>query len=327
MITRTNGSKWGIKIPGDDFTPEIHSLINNAKIFIVVCGYNFSPLVHKTSIIPLLIAKKNSGINVLFIAPPGMIRFGNTNHTTNIQHLVNNDVGVILNSKNHSKWLISDYGYYYGSLNFTHSSMRDKVEVISFSERLRRRTIPKWMSETANELLNFAINETRRTQNILSTLNLGMINIDNLRILNLVLNKILKYNPSISKVLETLENYEQARLELLKIIDQTFLFNDEIYFNKLWSKISRIIFYLDYLAEIGNSIYINFEYKSYKSIDSDLDVLLDKYNRIHSVFKRQIDETILFIEYNSIAEKKQNKLSELLDNSIEILTNYKSESQ
>lgn len=321
MITRTNGSKWGIKDSKQDFTPEIHSIINKAKTFIVVCGYNFSPLTHKTSIIPLLIARKNAGVNVLFIAPPSMIHFGGTNHSNLIQYLINNDIGVILNSYNHSKWIISDNGYYYGSLNFTHSSMKDKIEVVSFCNSIGGSRSPIWMSETSNELLTFAIIQTRNTKAIMDTLHLGMININTLRILNLTLNRILRFNPSIEKILTTLDNYEEVRLDLSKIIDDIFPFTNFESLDKFWHELSKAVHSLDRLAVIGNNIFLKIETQKDKSLDFELNY----YNKVHTVFRRQIINLKMLVEKDQIIDSKQEKTTTLITESERVLTKHMDE--
>lgn len=318
MITRTNGSKWGIKNTGVNFTTEIHSIINKATRFIVVCGYNFSPLTHATSIIPLLIAKKNSGVNVLFIAPPDMLSWGRTNHATIIQHLSNNGISVLLNSYNHSKWILSDYGYYYGSLNFTHYSMTSRVEVVSYCEKINRSSAPMWMAETANELLSFAIDETRNITSILSTLDLGLANINNLRILNLILTRILKYNPSIEKIEITLENYETVRMELSSMVDHAFYLTSFETFNLFWTKISSTIQVLDRLAFIGNSVYLKNSFQDKSELDSELKL----YNRIHRIFTLKIYDLISLIEKKGINWIKHEKSINSLNESLKILEEF-----
>jgi hypothetical protein len=320
MITRTNGSKWGIKDSGVDFTPEIHSIIDNATTFIVVCGYNFSPYNHRTSIIPRLIAQKNAGVDVLFIAPPTMWGFGNTRHTGNIQHLVNNNIGVVLNSNNHSKWLLSDYGYYYGSLNFTASSMTTKVEIVSFCDTLHRarRPIPQWMTDTKSELLNFAISELRNFNTVVATMNLGTVNANTLRILRRTLTRILRYNPSIEKIETTLENYEDVRLELSSIIDNYFPLTSFDKLNEYWRQINNSISTLDRLAFAGNDILLRNENQTLRGLN------LVGYNKLHDNFTSRINDLTTFTQENKFEEVRQEKLISLTTQTENILNNYKS---
>jgi hypothetical protein len=307
MIYRTNGSKWGIKDSGLDFTPDIHSIIDNSNKYIIVCGYNFSPLTHRTSIIPRLIARKNAGVDVLFISPPRMWGYGNTKHTTNINHLVNNNIGVILNSNNHSKWLLSDFGYYYGSLNFTAASMLTKVEVISFCDKLHqpRHAIPLWMQETKTELLNFAIHELRAFNSVAATVNLGTINGKTLLKLRRVLKRILKFNPSIEKIETTLLNYEDVRIELSTIIDDYFTCVNFESLNQIWRRINNSISTLDRLAFEGNEIFLN------NLAQPLIEPNSDEYNTLHEQFVTRIEALRDYINDNNIKENRLEKLIQI----------------
>lgn len=319
MITSLNGSKWGIKDSGVDFTPDIHNIIDNATKYIVVCGYNFSPYTNKTSIIPRLIAKKKLKVDVLFIAPPRMWGFGNTKHTGNIQHLVNNNIGVILNSNNHSKWLLSDFGYYYGSLNFTATSMKKKVEVVSFCNSLLglSRPNPQWMTDTKNELLNFGISELKNFNKVVATMNLGLVNVKTLNILQRALTRILRYNPSIEKIETTLENYEDVRLELSSIIDILYPLTSFETLNEFWRQINNSISTLDRLAFAGNDVFLKNEDQSLRNSD------LVEYNKLHDLFKLNIEEIIKFTLENKIESKPQEKLIRLTAQTEQILINNK----
>ena len=284
MIIPGNGSKWGIKPSGIDLSGDIHKIIDYANNFIVVCGYNFSPYNHPTSIIPRLIARKNAGVNVLLILPPKMWGFGNKNHTNNIQHLLVNGIGVILNSNNHSKWIISDYGYYYGSLNFTTVSMKRRVEVVSMCDALQQPNIPWWMNQTKQELLGHAVTELNNFNNMAATTNLGAINTSVLTSLQNIFGQILRYNPEIKKVQKTLLNYEDVRINLSSIIDFYFPLIKLSDLDKVWQNINNAIYTLDTLAFIGNDILLKYESQSLQGSE-----VID-YNQNHDFFSRQIEE-------------------------------------
>lgn len=319
MINPGNGSKWGIKPSGTNLTADIHDIIDNATSFIVVCGYNFSPFNHPTSIIPKLIAQRNAGLDILLITPPNMWGFGNRNHTNNIQHLINNGIGVILNSHNHSKWIISDYGYYYGSLNFTAASMTTKVEVVSFCDSLHQAHIPWWMNQTKQELLQFAVSELNVFNTVRATTNLGAVNIATLTTLQGVFQRILRYNPEIEKVERTLLNYEEVRLELSTIIDAYYPLISIIELNTIWSLINNLVYTLDRLAYAGNDILLKYQNQSLRGFS------ILGYNRIHDNFVRQVERLIITIQENDLktlthekviglTRKIENKLNDLLEN-------------
>ena len=217
-----------------------------------------------------------------------MWAFGKKNHTTNIQHLVTNGVGVILNSKNHSKWILSDAGYYYGSLNFTAESMTKKVEVVSYCDTFQRvrGTIPQWMTETKEELLDFSIGELKKFNSSIQTVNLGSVNANILATLRRALTKILKYNPSIEKIETTLLNYEDVRLELSSIVDELFPIVPFKILDKYWEQINITINILTELACCGNDIWVN------EQAEGADDKAFKEYNQLHSNFVSAVETLI-----------------------------------
>lgn len=301
MINPGNGSKWGIKPSGTDLTVDIHDILNNSNDFIVVCGYNFSPYNHSTSIIPSLIRKRNSGVDVLVILPPKMWGFGNRNHTNNIQHLINYNIGVILNSNNHSKWIISDYGYYYGSLNFTTISMKTRVEVVSLCNSLQKPNIPWWMHQTKQELIAYAVTELNNFHTVVATANLGAVNNAVLTTLQNVFGQILRYNPKIEKVQKTLLNYELVKMNLSSIIDFYYPLISISDLDKIWRLINNAIYTLDRLAYAGNDMLLKHENQSLRGFS------ILGYNRIHDNFSRQIEIIIEAIKRGDIHSLKQEK--------------------
>ncbi len=316
MINPGNGSRWGIIPYRTNVTADIHDVIDNANYFVVVCGYNFSPHNHPTSIIPRLIARRNASVAVLLIMPPRMWGFGNTNHTANIQHLINNGIGVILNSNNHSKWIITDYGYYYGSLNFTAASMTTKVEVISICNTLRQAGAPLWMNQTKQELLQFAVNELSLFNTVTATTNLGVVNTGALTTLRRVFGLILRYNPEIEKVQTTLLNYEDVRVELSSIIDGYFPLVSLTELDRIWQLINNAIYTLDRLAYRGNDMLIKYENQS--SITGDVAT----YNRIHANFMQQVKNIIETIEQNEFKNNPQERVMSANSQTEKILKKY-----
>ncbi len=300
MIDPGNGSKWGIKTSVIDLTQDVHDIIDNSNSYIVVCGYNFSPYSHPSSIIPRLIARRNAGINVLLITPPIMWGFGNRHHTNNIQHLVNNGIGVILNSSNHSKWILSDYGYYYGSLNFTTNSMKKMTEVVSFCNILHQPNIPSWMNQTKRELLAFAVAESSAFN--LQTTNLAAANIATLTLLHGILGRILKYNPEIEKVRTTLLNYEDVRLELSSIIDVYFPIVNIHDLDLIWREVHVAIYFLDVLATIGNDLILQDESNQL------IEEMISEYNRFHDFFALRIAGLISLFQEERLTEEVQSDL-------------------
>lgn len=306
MINSINGSKWGVKDSTTNLTNDIHEIIDNSNDYIIVCGYNFSPFHNPTSIIPKLIDRVNNGVKVLVILPASLWGFGNTNHSINIQHMLNNGIGVIVNSNNHSKWMVSDYGYYYGSLNFTKISMTTRIEVVTICNVLNQATIPRWMEQTKSEFLRFGFIELYRFD--AKTINLGRINVNTLNTLRSFFSKILKFNPEIKKVKITLENYEEVRTKILTIIEDYYAVISFEDLNKIWEKVSKTIFYLDKLAMKGNEILISNDNDKYQLT---FDVLITEYNRIFKIFEKIIHDFMNFIKFEKFAKNKNENIFQI----------------
>lgn len=201
-------SWWGIKNNGEDITPEIMRIINSAKQFIIVCGYNFT---FRTSagarvLFDALLARSIAGVQVLLIFPPKL--HGKYNPQPAIIHYcLTNNLPVILNHQNHSKWLLTDEDLYYGSSNFTNASWRDRVEVLSIHEHTMLRK--NWSQDTIKDFKDFIDKEivdlnkpARRMKNYRGLLTSTRNTWRNVKLL------IKKLNPSIEKVVITLENYD-----------------------------------------------------------------------------------------------------------------------
>lgn len=305
MITSPNGSEWGVKDSTKNLTNDIHEIIDNSNDYIIICGYNFSPFHNPTSIIPKLINRVNNNVKVLVILPASLWGFGNTNHALNIQYMIDNGIGVILNSNNHSKWIVSDYGYYYGSLNFTKVSMTTRIEVVTLCKVLRQPRIPVWMIQTKYEFLRFGFIELNRFD--IKTLNLGLINSNTINTLNSFFSKILKFNPEIKKVETSLENYEEVRTEIISIIDNYFALVSFEDLNMIWNKVSKAVFYLDRIAMKGNEILLANSNDKYQI---HFEGLVIEYNRLFKRFDYSIKEFINLIDEKSVAiDKNQNVFS------------------
>lgn len=260
-------------------------------------------------------------VKVLVIAPPDMWGFGKKKHSNNIQYLVTNGIGVILNSKNHSKWILSDAGYYYGLLNFTAESMKNKVEIVSYCDTFQkvRAKIPQWMTETKEELLDFSIDELKKFNSSIHSVNLGATNVNILAILRRALTKILKCNPSIEKIETSLLNYEDVRLELSSIIDELFPITSFETLDVYWEEINKSINILNELASCGNDIWI-----AQQTQDTD-DKVFQEYNSLHAKFVSSIQTIISISETQSDNFFVQQKI-EGLNKELEVnLVNYKDE--
>jgi len=151
MIGNPHYSVWGIKDNGEDITRDILGIINNASSYIVVGGYNFTFQTSGYTFFNLLTQKASTGIPVLMIIPPNLSSPW-SNQAQIIQYCISHGIALILNGNNHSKWLLTENDLYYGSSNFTQTSWRHRVEVVTIHRHSN--IFRQWMNDT---LLDFRL--------------------------------------------------------------------------------------------------------------------------------------------------------------------------
>ena len=130
MIVVPNYSCWGIKDSGEDISQDILDILNDATSFIIVGGYNFTFKTAGYTFFNILRKKVSYGIPVLMIIPTNLA--GPWSNQPKIINYCNmHGIGIILNGNNHSKWLLTENDLYYGSSNFTETSWKQRVEVVT----------------------------------------------------------------------------------------------------------------------------------------------------------------------------------------------------
>jgi hypothetical protein len=289
MIKHSN-SWWGIKNSGEDISLEIMRIVNNAELFVIVCGYNFS---FKTSgasrqFFDALINKNRNGVPVLMIFPPYLSMQVNPQPKI-INHLIRNGVAIILNHHNHSKWLLTDKDLYYGSSNFTLTSWNKKVEVLSIHEHTNlnkswaRNTIKDFKQFIDAEVNNLTSSGRRMKsyRGLLTSTRSAWKSIKPL---------VKKFNPSIIKVIETLENYDEILNILNKSLVDWFDYYQTDKFEFIFELNSKIIIAIDSLAEYAYSNIYN------ETIDLESEItdqqIINQYNLLFQKAIVSIDNAI-----------------------------------
>ncbi len=248
MIKYSN-SWWGIKNSGDDITTEIMRIVNNADLFIIVCGYNFSFRTSAASrqFFNALVNRQTTGVQVLMIFPPYLSIKANPQPRI-INHLITNGVPIILNQHNHSKWLLTDKDLYYGSSNFTMASWKQKVEVLSIHEH--NNLNKNWSQNTIKDFKTFIDAEVanlsaagRKMKSYCGLLTSTRTAWRSIKPL------VKKFNPSIDKVIATMENYD----EIFSILHEQLVYWFDYYnpkeFERMFNLSSRIALAIDTLCE------------------------------------------------------------------------------
>lgn len=135
MLSYSDGDfKVGIKDRDVDNEHEVYNnieeIITSASDFLLSGAYNIS-VSNNNKIIQGLMNKKNivKGIMLPIIKAYDRATINDVNKVLNT--LVSNDIGVIINPDNHSKFILSEKSIYFGSANLTENGMKNNCEVIS----------------------------------------------------------------------------------------------------------------------------------------------------------------------------------------------------
>lgn len=320
-------STWGIKPSGTDITTRILGMIHNAKRYILVCGYNFTFSKSATSrpFFDALIAKKKSGVEVLLIFPP--ILHGKYNPQPKIIHYcLKNKLPVILSYENHSKWLLTDKELYYGSSNFTNASWKKRIEVISIHDHTQ--LSKTWAKDTVNDFVRFINSEVsdlrakRRTmksyRGLLTSTRNAWSQIKPL---------IQKFNPSIIRVVETLENYERIQMLLSEQLVEWYYNYSQTTFELIFKLSSNISTAVDELSEFAYGNIYNESVSSDAHIDDPK--IIESYNSLYYKVLQTIDENIADLEQSSDAgifseatKLEDNIISELTSSNLELIDGF-----
>lgn len=279
MITYQN-STWGIKRSGDDIANNIINIITNADEFIIVGGYNFTYKTAGYTFFAELRRKAIQGVPVLIILPSNLSGMG-SNQPAIITFCIANGIGIILNGSNHSKWILSDKDLYYGSSNFSDSSWKTKVEVITIhNHSLINR---QWKTDTVDDFKNFVQNEIKALKRRKTMTRIPGLIVYTRIVWNDIKSRMLRLNPSIEKVIFTLKNYEHVVDNLEKNCSlwfETEQFDDYAQIKKLSHRILKKI---DELCSYAyTNIYNETVENGSKSIDINLsNEVIETYNKIH----------------------------------------------
>lgn len=321
MITISN-STWGIKRSGHDITNDIIGIINNADNFIIVGGYNFTFKTVGYSFFRELRQKALLGIPVLIILPSHL--YGNgSNQPAIINFCIANGIGVILNGNNHSKWILTDKDLYYGSSNFSVTSWKTKVEVVTIHNHsvINR----QWKVDTVNDFKDFVKDEIRTLKRRKTMTRIPGLIIYTRIVWNGIKSRMLKLNPSIEKVIITLENYEDVVHYLEKVCSLWFETENLEDYSRI-KKLSRKI--LKKIDELCSYAYLNIYNETLSESDSrnvnfDLSKeVIDNYNKIHFELIEIIEDCKNQLEKFSIQKdfNLESKSQIILNNIAKVLT-------
>ncbi|MEO4005825.1 phospholipase D-like domain-containing protein [Flavobacterium sp. CAU 1735] len=322
MITLSN-STWGIKRSGHDIAGDIIGIIHNADNFIIVGGYNFTFKTVGYSFFRELRQKALQGLPILIILPSHL--YGNgSNQPAIINFCIINGIGVILNGNNHSKWILTDKDLYYGSSNFSVSSWKNKVEVVTIHNHSHINR--QWKVDTVNDFKDFVKDEIKSLKRRHTMTRVPGLIVYTRIVWNGIKSRMFRLNPSIEKVIITLENYENVVHNLEKVCSLWFETENFDDYNNIKKLSRQILKKVDQLCSYAYSNIYNESLVDLESKNINLDLskeVIENYNKIHLELiiiiedcKNQLEKISLNRDFNL-----ESKNQTILTNIDTVLTN------
>ncbi len=309
MITEGNVRLTGLK--RNDITPEIESIIDNAQNFLLICGYSFTNHRHSRSILKKVI---DSPIQYKHCVLPITLYRGKDANRTRAIELVRNGVSVSIENKNHSKWIMSENEIYYGSANFTMDSLENKIEVATFRTFQTRDNL-------RYEFVNFIQESMDRMTNRSNRRNIWGVIGENDMLTTTTRLLIQRLNPSIEKVVKTVDSVNTVRSLITEVIENSFWYLD----NKRYFELTKFADYLDNI--INNINYKGNVLLSTKESSRDFKRKVYYYNYDCDKFLNQVIELSQISKQLLISEKKipsfTTKNRKLVRMNKELLSNFK----
>ncbi len=242
MITEGNFRLTGLK--QNDITPEIENIIRRAQDLILICGYSFTNHRNPRSVLKMVIDSPIQSKHCIF--PINLYRGRDANRIRAIE-LIRNGVSVSIENKNHSKWIMSENEIYYGSANFSMDSLENKIEVATF------RTF-KNNDNLRSEFLNFIQNSMDRMLLGSNRSKLRGVIGKNEQLTRATRGLIKRFNPSIEKVMETVDSINIVRSLILEVVENCFWHLNEEGYNRLAESADFLDSILNKINHKGNDL-------------------------------------------------------------------------
>ncbi len=220
MFKYSNFKLIGLK--ETDITNQIYDLIDDAEDLIVIGGYSFTKPDDANSPLKKLINAKATCKHCIF--PIGF--FGQRQNIPYAKELIHKGVSVSFEHENHSKWLMTEKGMYFGSANFSKYSLKNRIEVVTFKDFEIDDPFRK-------EFANFTRRSMIRMKRDSNRANITGQIARNYRLAENTKRFIKRLNPSIQKVYKTLEGVHTAHYYLNEILQNSFWLLDDMYYRDL----------------------------------------------------------------------------------------------
>lgn len=285
MLTKANYI-YGVKKNNESIESNVKSIIDNAQSYLVMGSYSFwmpKPLYDSMKAV-------SSTINSALLIPH-VNRSGDViTKLQTIQNLINNaNVGVIISGLNHSKFVFNENSIYYGSANLTDYGLNSNIEAVTVYDSIR--------NDLKADFIDFVQIEINRYLNAPAP---GIPIVNNMIIssLNTLFSKTNKLNPNITKVVKTVNNFEECNGIISKAIDTYFAILSFTDFRIVYKKLLVLRRNLEELYKYGSYILIKEGYLE-KNDQEEVDVeqgRVNRYNALWSEFDNQLKNTISLLE-------------------------------
>ncbi len=259
MFKYSNFKLIGLK--ENDITSHIYDLMDNAKDVIVIGGYSFTKPSDVKSPLNKLINVDAKHKHCIF--PLGF--FGQKQNVPYAMELIKNNVSVSFEHENHSKWLMTENGMYFGSANFSKYSLKSRIEVVTFKDFETDDPFRKEFGAFTRQSMIRMKRDSNRA-------NLKGQITRNYRLAENTKRCIKRLNPSIRKVYKTIEGVHTAHSYVNEILQNSFWFLDMIYYRDLNSVAQRFSINLNEIYNSAMKLVINYEE------GKDIDQLINVYN-------------------------------------------------
>lgn len=311
MVGVKNYSEWGIKDSGTDISQDILDIANTASSFIVVGGYNFTFKTAGFTFFNILKNKVKNGIPVLMIIPanlPGKW----SKQPQIIKYCLQHRIALILNGNNHSKWLLTEKDLYYGSSNFSETSWKNKIEVVSIHKHSA--ITKKWKTDTINDFKKFILAEINRLNNRPKMTSIKGLIKRTIAVWNKILPLVKKINPNYEKAIDSMKNLNVIEDELESLALDAFLFYNEELFNQILYSNNEILNAIIELFEFAYAnIYNEFLYES----DLEVGDVVETYNSLYNNFVNVVQKSMEKI--NAYSEDEFKLESNMLGANLSII--------
>lgn len=173
---------YGVKKSNESIESSVKNIIDNAQDYLVMGSFSFWMPKHLFNSVKAVATNINSALIIPHVYRSGHI----INKIQKIKTLINANVGVIISSSNHSKFVFSESSIYYGSANLTDYGLNSNIEAVTVYDVIR--------NDLKGDFIDFILTELNQYLNVYHS-RFPLINTQIITSLNIMFGKVHKLNP------------------------------------------------------------------------------------------------------------------------------------